>query len=243
METDGTRIASADLNNEGIGRWLWFRSSVVNELLELRGFSLKWYTAETGAICSTSEYEVYFGINASDFITVYAYDVARLAGWEQHIWAAHNIVPDGKVSNELLAAQVKVQPAYTYAVEELLFKVMEMLEDGFRQEFNISLYTHGIDSSEVMQRISRFSSKDQTSLLRLDKELIRVFSDRLDVRNLRKISTHADKENLGSNKLLQDILAQKIGSDRAHKVFDPIVGVYDMRLGDDIQPARRLVMP
>jgi hypothetical protein len=54
VETDGTRMASADLDNEDIGRWLWFRSSVVNELLGLRCFSLKWYTAETGGIRSTS---------------------------------------------------------------------------------------------------------------------------------------------------------------------------------------------
>ncbi len=138
VETDGTRMASADLDNEDIGRWLWFRSSVVNELLGLRGFSLEWYTAETGGIRSTSGYVTHFGINSSDLITVYAYDIARLAAWEQHIWAAHNVVPDGKVSDELLAAQVKAQPASTHAVEELLFKSMRMLEEGFRQEFHIS---------------------------------------------------------------------------------------------------------
>ncbi len=232
VETDGTRMASTDLNNEDVGRWLWFRSSVVNEFLNHRGFSLEWYTAETGGIHSTSGYRTHFGINSSDLITVYAYDVARLAAWEQHIWAAHNVVPDGKVSNELLAAQVKVQPASTRAVEDLLFKVMELLEGGFRQKFNISLYTHEIEHAAAMENISRFASRDQTSLLRLAKELVRVFSDRLDVRELRKLSTHSNKEKLGSNKLLEDILAQKIGTDKARLVFGPIVGTYDMRVGD-----------
>jgi hypothetical protein len=215
VETDGTRMASADLNNEDIGRWLWFRSSVVSELLNHRGFSLKWYTAETGGIRSTSGYVTHFGINSSDLLTVYAYDVARLAAWEQHIFSAHNVVPDGKVSNELLAAQVKAQPASTYAAEDLLFKAIKMLEEGFRQKFNVSLYTHDIDYVEAMQHISRFASKDQISLLRLAKELVRVFSDRLDVRELRKLSMHTAKEKLGSNKLLQDVLAQKVGADEA----------------------------
>ncbi len=232
VETDGTRMASADLNNEDIGRWLWFRSSIVNELLGLRGFSLKWYTAETGGMCSTSGYVTHFGINPSDLITVYAYDIARLAAWEQHIWAAQNVVPDGKVSNELLAAQVKAQPASTHAVEDLLFKVMAMIEEGFRQEFNASLYSHGAEYPANMQHISRFASKDQASLLRLAKELVRVFSDRLDVRELRKLSTHSNKEKFGSNKLLEDVLAQKIGADKARRVFGPIVGAYDMRVGD-----------
>ncbi len=232
IETDGTRMTSAELNNEDIGRWLWFRSNIINELLGFRGFTLKWYTAETGAIQSTSGYSVHFGINSVDFITVYAYDIARLPSWEQHIWAAQNIVPEGKVSKELLDSQVKAQPAATYAVEELLFKVMEMLEGEFRKEFNVSLFSHDIDHSEALKKISRFQSKDQTSLLRLAKELVRVFSDRLNIQELRSLSTHSKKDNLGSNKLLQDVLSQKVGNDTARKIFGPIVGAYDMRVGD-----------
>lgn len=232
VETDGTRMRSADLNDEEVGRWLWFDSSVVTELLNHRGFSLKWFTANTGGICSTSGYVTHIGINSSDLITVYAYDVARLAAWEQHIWAAHNVAPDGKVSSELLAAQVKAQPASTHAVEELLFESMRMLEVSFRQYFDVALFTHDIDKAAAMQYVSRFASKDQVSLLRLAKELVRVFSDRLDVRALRKISTHTEKEKLASNKLLQDILAQKVGADKARIVFGTIAGAYDMRIGD-----------
>lgn len=232
VETDGARLASSDLNNEDVGRWLWFRPSIVNEFLDLRGFSLGWYTAETGHIKSTSGYSIHFGINASDLITVYAYDIARLPVWEQHIWAAHNIVPDGKVSSELLDSQVKVKPASTRAAEELLFEVMAMLENGFRGVFNVPIFTHDLNRLEAMKQISRFASKDQASLLRLAKELVRIFSDRLDVRELRKLSTHSSKEKLGSNKLLEDVLAQKIGVETARKVFGPIVGAYDMRVGD-----------
>lgn len=232
VETDGTRMASANLDNEDVGRWLWFRPSVVNELLNHRGFSLQWYTAETGGIRSTSGHVTHFGINSSDLITIYAYDVARLAAWEQQVWAAHNVVPDGKVSIELLAAQVRAQPASTHAVEELLFKSMRMLEAGFRQEFNVALFNHDIDDAAAMQHVSRFASNDQASLLRLAKDLVRMFSDRLDVRELRKLSTHKDKEKLGSNKLLQDVLAQKVGAEKARLVFGAIAGAYDMRVGD-----------
>lgn len=232
VETDSTRLASSELNNEDVGRWLWFRSSIVNELLGLRGFSLEWYTADTGSINSTSGYRIHFGVNSEDFITVYAYDVARLSSWEQHLWAAHNVVPEGKVASELLDSQVKAQPAPTHAVEKLLFEVMSMLENGFKQEFNVSLFSHDVDRLEALKKISRFESKDQASLLRLAKEIVRVFSDRLNVKELRLLSTHANKDELGSNKLLQDILSQKVGDDTARKVFGPIVGAYNMRVGD-----------
>jgi hypothetical protein len=225
-------MPSRDLNDEDIGRWLWFRPGVVSDLLGHRGFSLKWYTRETGAIVSTSGYGTHFGINASDLITVYAHDVAKLPTWEQHVWASHNVVPEGKVSSELLAAQVEVKPSSTHAFEELLFVTMRKLERSFQRRFNISLFSQDIDDAEAMQHVSRFVSKDRASLLRLAKELIRVFSDRLNVRELRKLSTHADKEKLGSNKLLQDVLAQKVGEDEARRIFGMIAGVYDMRVGD-----------
>jgi hypothetical protein len=57
-------------------------------------------------------------------------------------------------------------------------------------------------------------------------------SDRLNVRELRDLSTHSNKKNLGSNKLLEDILSQRVGVEKARSVFAPIIGVYDMRLGD-----------
>jgi hypothetical protein len=205
---------------------------VVNELLSHRGFFLEWYTAETGAIKTTSGYSTHFGINASELITVYAYDIAKLPAWEQFLWAASNVVPEGKVSAELLASQVKAQPADTNAVEEMLFGCMRLLEADFRKTFGVPLFSHEIDDAASIQHVSRFSSKDQASLLRLAKELVRIFSDRLDVRSLRKLSNHPDKEKLGSNKLLQNILAQKAGEARARKVFAAIAGAYDMRLGD-----------
>lgn len=232
VDTDGSRKFSAELNNEDIGRWLWFRPSVVNELLSHRGFSLEWYTAETSAIKSTSGYSTHFGINSSELITVYAYDIAKLPAWEQFLWAANNVAPEGKVSAELLSSQVKAQPADTTAVEEMLFGCMRLMEADFRKTFGEPLFSHDIDDAASMQHVSRFSSKDQASLLRLAKELVRIFTDRLDVRSLRKLSNHPGKEKLASNKLLQNILAQKVGEARAREVFAVIVGAYDMRVGD-----------
>jgi hypothetical protein len=232
VETDGARIFSAELDNEDIGRWLFFRPAVINELLSHRGFSLKWYTAQTGAVGSTSGYSTHFGINSSDLVTVYAYDIAKLPPWEQFVWAANNVVPEGKVSSELLSAQVRAQVAQTHAVEELLFGCMGLLAEAFRKKFDAPLFSHEIDDEASMQHISRFASKDQASLLRLAKELVRVFSDRLDVRTLRKLSDHPEKDKLGSNKLLQSILAKKAGEERAKEIFGVIAGVYDMRLGD-----------
>lgn len=232
VETDSTRKKSHTLNDEDIGRWLWFRSSIITELLGYRGFSLTWYTKETGAINSTSGYRTHFGLNGSDYITVYAYDIARLQPWEQHIWASHNVVPDGKVSSELLMSQVNVSPANTHAPETKLFQLTQGLEELFYDNYGLKLFSHDIDEDSFYKTICRFSSKDEASLLRLAKEVIRFFSERLNKTHLKQISTHELKDKLGSNKLLESIVADKIGVENARQIFGVIVGVYDMRNGD-----------
>ncbi|WP_432824008.1 hypothetical protein [Stenotrophomonas indicatrix] len=232
IETDGARMSSAELNDEDIGKWLWFRTEVINTLLSHRGFSLDWFTMETGAIFSTSGYSIHFGLNSADLVTVYAHDIARLPAWEQHIWSAHNVVPDGKVSYELLASQVRTQPASTHPPEKIILQVMNMLETSFKEHYGANLFTHPLKKEEFSHQISRFKSTDRPSLLRLAKDLIRVFSDRIDVTELRKLSTNKNKDQLKANKLLQDLLAKEIGEVEARRVMGPIFGTYDMRVGD-----------
>lgn len=232
IETDGARMASSILNNEDIGRWLWFRPSVINEFLNYQGFSLEWHTAETGSLRSTSGYGVHFGINSSSLISVYAHDIARLASWEQHVWLSYNIVPEGKVSTELFMSHVEVKPATTYAAEVLLLECMKLLEVSFKKYRDLDLFSSEINEAHYFKHINRFSCIDQASLLTLAKELIRVFSERLNQEALRELSSHKDKKILRSNKLLESILADKVGAEKAREIFGVIAGVYDMRIGD-----------
>jgi hypothetical protein len=227
-ETDGTRMTSTQLDDEDIGRWLWFRPEAVKAFLAHRGFRLEWYTAETGGLHSTSGYRTHFGLNSSDYVTVFAYDVARLPTWEQRIWAAYNVGPEGGVSKELLAAQVRAAPANTKAPEERLSELMKAVGAVFSDRFGSPLYLHELDTTGIP--LSRFDGVDDVSLLRLAKELHRNFGDRLNVPVLRQISTHQSK--LGSIKSLESILASISTPELAHRVLAKIVGVYDLRVGD-----------
>jgi hypothetical protein len=48
-------------------------------------------------------------------ITVYAKDLAYLPEWQQQIWAGFNISPEGGISKELYASQVKAVAPRTLA--------------------------------------------------------------------------------------------------------------------------------
>jgi hypothetical protein len=83
--------------------WLYFDPTIVAALLRHRGGRLRWLTAETGGLGATS-HGVHFGVNRLGLITVYAKDIGGLQAWEQRLWSAHNVTPDGGVSRELFAA-------------------------------------------------------------------------------------------------------------------------------------------
>jgi hypothetical protein len=230
-ETDGRRMRSGDLDNEDIGRWLWFKTTVMGDLLNRRGFSLKWCTRETGQLRTPSSHVIHFGVNAADLITVYAYDIARLPAWEQRIWYAHNTVPDGLVSKELLASQVRADPASTRAPETSFVELVSALEELFHRQFGLPLFGHPLSPIQV-DEICRFKVSDEPSLLRLAKELVRAFTDRLSVKDLRKVAIGEKNADLKSMKLLERIVADRTSESAAHEIFQVVVGVYDLRTAD-----------
>ncbi|MFK3810959.1 hypothetical protein ACI1VO_30090 [Escherichia coli] len=49
---------------------------------------------------------------------------------------------------------------------------------------------------------------------------------------MRTFSTHSNKEQRGLDKLLEDIMAQKVVAEKAREIFGQIAGACDRRVGD-----------
>ncbi|MGF6156539.1 hypothetical protein M2267_001782 [Ensifer sp. KUDG1] len=229
---DGSRVSSEKLNDEDVGLWLWFRPRILKDIIEKRGASLKWHTAETGSVRTAAGLSVHFGINKDDLVTVYAHDIARQDIWEQRLWSSYNVTPQGGISKELAAAQVHTMPAKTYAAETKLEHIIEAFSQFFSDEFGVSVVIVPLDTTLFQKTISRFHGEDERSLLRLAKEMTRAFSDRLNIDVLREIAGVSKAEKLGSIKLIERILASKVGSEKAREICGILVGVYDLRTGD-----------
>lgn len=229
--TAGERQTSTELNTDNGGCWLFFKTDIISEVLRHKGFSFHWATAYTGVIHSPSGYRIHFGINAHDLITVFAHDIAQLPTWEQHLWAGFNIVPDGKLCEELYLSQVAVQPADTEAIEITFFKLMYVFDRLFIKHTGHSIYIREV-SDEDYERINRFHCRDRASLLCLAKDLVRVFLERLDLSLLRELTHIPKPEKLGSIKLLERLLTQCTSEENARYRCSIFVGVYELRIGD-----------
>ena len=234
-----------DLDN-GKSRWLWFKASVVNEILSNRGGSLSWYTRDTGGIESSSGYDVHFGINEIGLINVFAKDIGLLPNWQQKVWASHNIVPDGKVSTELLMSQMKAKPASTQAPEEFLQKGIDYINSVSKREYGMSIVNEHTGVEGIGLRVHRFRSANKDGLLELAKDLYRITGERFNASAIKNIIKPEKSEKWGPLKSLEKLVALKVGDRAAYRLMSPFWGVYTLRkldthlTSDDLAEALKL---
>lgn len=214
------------------GKWLWFRPDVVNALLRFRDSRLEWYTRDTGAVGANSDSTVHFGINAIGLVNVYAKDVGLLDDWQQQVWAAHTVAPEGGVSDELWASQMEASPANTEAPERALPEVLEFVNSTFEDHYGTPLFRSHQEYLDIAGRCHRFRGIDQHGLLALAKDLARLTADSIDAQALQKIVSPPKGEKWGSLKSLEKVLATLVPEKQASVVVGPLFGTYDLRLAD-----------
>lgn len=231
LDGDGGRVDLESLNREEVGKYLWFRPSVVNDLLSRRGAALKWYTHDTGGISPSPDWLLHFGVNKLGLINAYAYDVARRPLWERRIWVAHNCRPDGGVSVELMQAQMACKPASTKSPEFMFHYALDWIDQVFREKFNITLFRDHHEVKELASRAHRFRAMDESSLRSLAKDLVKISIERINKKSLID-ALGEGKSDQGTLKLLQRLLAKHTDEDYAYTRMTPLFGVYDLRGAD-----------
>lgn len=151
-----------------------------------RGAQLRWFSRETGLLGAT-KYGVHFGLNSLGLISVLAKDIGNLATWEQRIWSAHNVTPEGGVSAELFAAQMEVNPATTIAPEACLEGALDALDTAFAAKHGKPLLRDHETVPSLLRRAHRFQAAEADGVLELAKELTRLFAERVEVDAILKI--------------------------------------------------------
>jgi hypothetical protein len=119
-----TLAGSALLDYRG---WLWFKPSVIRQMLGEPKSHIKWFTQNTGEVGPASNQMLHFGINGLGLINILGYDMAQLPEWAQKMWVTHNVGPDGGLSEELHMSQNLARPANTTAPETMLWHNLQLL--------------------------------------------------------------------------------------------------------------------
>lgn len=238
IDADGSKVCGKDLIDSG--KWLWFKPDVIMALSHRRGGNLEFYTEETGRVSCSYGCGVHFGVNAHGYINVYAKDIGLLPEWQQQIWAGYNITPEGGVSKELLASQVKAEPADSQAPEEYLVKGIELVNKLSQEKLGIKLFRDHDLIPDLLTKIHRFRALDEASFYSLAKDLARITADSLDTEAMQSIVPPPKKTTWGSLKSLENLLASKYDRDFIRKILAPMVGVYELRHADAHLPSSKI---
>jgi hypothetical protein len=237
VDNAGTRMSADDLNDEDIGKWLWFDPSIVMELLKLRTGEIGWYTHDTGKLRGEYGYDIHFGINSLGLINVYAHDIARLSEWHRLIWASKNVYPQGGLSTELAASQIRSNPAKTQAPEASLPQVLQELDNLSESVWGFRLFRHHAIDQSLIASVHRFRAADRASLLDLAKDIARLIVDRLDAAALHRLAPPEGVHGKGSLKSLERALVTIVNAADARQHLTVLVGIYDLRLGSAHLPS------
>ena len=235
VDAEGNKENGEDLKKGG--KWLWFKPNLVSNLLSKRGGYLSWYTKNTGSLSCAPAWGVHFGMNDLGLITVYAKDIGSLPLWQQQIWAGFNVPPEGGISKELHASQVRAEPASTLAPEAFLEKVIKQINHAAKKCLNTQFFRGHHSVNEIITSINRFRAVDEKGLFALAKDIARIIVDDINVPSLQKIAVPPKKTKWGSLKTIENLLAMKIDPKIARKILSPFVGVYELRHGDAHLPS------
>lgn len=220
-------------------RYLWFDNAVLKQIVGMRGGWVRWITQETGLVGFDGGGGVHFGVNRIGRVNVFAKDIAKMVWWQQEIWRAHNVVPDGGVCAELTDAQQRCCPAKTYAPENLLHTAFDQVSLAY------SFYTKGdqfflpFDSmSEVGNSIQRFNVQSKDDVLWLAKQITRLIIETLNQNAFRKLAKVKKDEKIGSLKLLERVLSGITDEKRAYDLMSSLHAIYTLRNADSHIPGK-----
>jgi hypothetical protein len=233
VDGKGTRARADSLLDET--RWLWFKPDAITALSQRRGGALGWYTRQTGTVRCSPDYSVHFGLNDAGLVTVFAKDVVSLPEWQQRVWAAFNIVPDGGVCTELLDSQMKATPAATQPPEPFLVKGIDELNRITATRYGFRLFKAHDEFARIAARCHRFRSVDQPGMLALAKDVCRITADLIDKQAIHEVALPPDRK-IGTLKSLEFLVAGRIGERAAADLMSPLFGLWELRLADSHPP-------
>jgi hypothetical protein len=237
-DSEGTQENKETL--AGVSRWLWFRPEVIPALAHRRGGFLSWHTKYTGSVRCSPDYGVHFGVNQLGLVNVYAKDIGELPDWQQKIWAGYNVGPDGKVSEELLASQMKAEPADTQAPEAYLTNGLQILNVLSLEVLGIKLLREHHFIPELLKKSHRFRATDKNGLYALAKDVARLTADSIDAAAIQTIVSPPKGTKWRSLKSLENLIAMKVKAETAHTILGSLVGVYELRHGDAHLPSTEI---
>lgn len=151
----------------------------------------------------------------------------------------NGVTPEEKLNLEQFTIQVRGRPINSKSPEDELKEVVERIHLASESAFGSSILRVHPDFDAIADTCHRFRGTDYIGLGALAKDIARITADSFDAGLCTTVAPlPKGVSSLKGNKAVENLVASKIGKDKARTLMGPLVGTYDLRLTDAHLPGQ-----
>ncbi|MFC4248218.1 hypothetical protein ACFOZ7_14990, partial [Natribaculum luteum] len=228
------------LRNRSDGKSLsnyFFDMSVLEKYIQADDGHVNWWSRQGGDVAWKDIFSERVYRNDEFEVALLLDDLAHIPDQEIPHWKTHNIAPSGGIPEEGITNFVLGEFVDTESYSDQVLNAVTSLNEIVGEEYNKSIF-EALEESDPTHLVIMPSRNEQDALLDSMDALNKVFFERIDTESIREILPEERKEDVeGSKSALFELAADHLGNEEAGEVFEPINGVYDLRVVADHRSA------
>lgn len=195
------------------------------------------YSLELGAdtygnIYKGSDHLISFGINRNGKVLMWLGDIAKLDINEQHYLCSENINSDHDIASEFYEGQIEVQWAEP-SKEKKLFQKRITLHEAVLKKFSLNLTQLEPETIKTAASIFRPIVSSNMAFTSVIIPMNKIFVESINNKQIKQDLKQFDGlklDKVGSIKLFQYWLENRIGYKDAANIVSPLFILYDLRI-------------
>jgi len=211
---------------------VFFKKTVLHKFLSDDNYTVTLGSNTYGTIYHPHGY-ISFGINRNGKVIVWLCDLDELPLEEQHYFRSCNVESDHDVCSQFYDAQIEGKWPEHSQERQLLMK-KEEFEKGCKENFNLKISRYTDDIDEVLEKIQRPVLWNEKNVMYVINSLNKITTESFNSigikKEIEKLDSDFETNDLGSLKLLQKLIQLKFLELDAEEIMKPFFVLNDFRL-------------
>ena len=212
---------------------VFFKISVLNKYSQDPEYRVDLFSNTYGTIWFGDKWRINFGINRNKRVIMWLGDIARLPEPEIYYLRSENIESDHDIHSEFYDAQIEVQPA-ELAPQQKVIRERRRLNEAVIQKLGWALFHLEGEVSKIIENLERPVFWEDKHVGPAVESLNRIFVESVNIealkRELKEGNEQVAMKSLGSLKILQYWLAERLQLGNCSDVMCPFFVLYDYRI-------------
>ena len=220
-------------SDEGYLTPVFFKISVLNKYSQHPEYGLDLFSNTYGTIWFGDNWKINFGINRNKHVIMWLGDIAQLPESEIYYLRSENIESDHDIHSQFYDAQIEAQFA-ELSPQQNLIHLRRTLNDAFFEKFGSPLFHLEGQVSKIIENLDRPVFWEDKHVGPAVESLNKIFVESVNVKslkqNLKQANPELDVKSLGSLKILQYWLTERLQLANSSDLMCPLFVLYDYRI-------------